>query len=71
MECESQGSGCSGRLGRFDNRGLGSKAAHVQQHFRDKLIEHRNYVDRHGEDMPEIQNWSWPYKTAARVGDKG
>ena len=51
--------------------GLGSKAAHVKQHFRDKLIEHRNYVDRHGEDMPEIQNWSWPYKTAARVGDKG
>jgi xylulose-5-phosphate/fructose-6-phosphate phosphoketolase len=43
----------------------------VKQHFRDKLIEHRNYVDRHGEDMPEIQNWSWPYKTAARVGDKG
>jgi xylulose-5-phosphate/fructose-6-phosphate phosphoketolase len=26
--------------------GLGSKADHVKQHFRDKLIEHRNYVDR-------------------------
>jgi xylulose-5-phosphate/fructose-6-phosphate phosphoketolase len=49
--------------------GLGSKAAHARQHFRDKLIEHRNYIDQHGQDMPEIQNWSWPYKTAARAGD--
>jgi phosphoketolase len=32
--------------------GLGSKAAHVKQHFRDKLTQHRNYVDQHGEDMP-------------------
>jgi xylulose-5-phosphate/fructose-6-phosphate phosphoketolase len=38
--------------------GLGSKAAHVKQHLRDKLIEHRIYVDRHGEDMPEVQNWA-------------
>ena len=49
--------------------GLQSKAAHVRQHFRDKLIEHRSYIDQHGEDMPEIQNWSWPYGTAARAGD--
>jgi xylulose-5-phosphate/fructose-6-phosphate phosphoketolase len=49
--------------------GLVSKAAHVTQHFRDKLTEHRNYVNQHGEDMPEIQNWSWPYKTASRGGD--
>jgi xylulose-5-phosphate/fructose-6-phosphate phosphoketolase len=49
--------------------GLASKAAHVTQHFRDKLTEHRNYVNEHGEDMPEIQNWSWPYKAAARGDD--
>jgi xylulose-5-phosphate/fructose-6-phosphate phosphoketolase len=49
--------------------GLGAKAAHVKQHFRDKLIERRRYVDQHGEDMPEIQNWSWPYKTAARAAN--
>ena len=41
--------------------GLGAKAAHVKQHLRDKLIEHRRYVDLHGEDMPEIQNWRWSY----------
>ncbi len=49
--------------------GLGSRAAHLKQQLRNKLIEHRNYVDRHGEDMPEIANWGWPYKTAARAGD--
>ncbi len=49
--------------------GLGAKAAHIKQRFRDKLIEHRAYVDEKGEDMPEIQNWGWPYKTAADAGD--
>jgi xylulose-5-phosphate/fructose-6-phosphate phosphoketolase len=39
--------------------GLGARAAHAKQRFRDKLIEHRHYVDEHGEDMPEIQNWRW------------
>ncbi|PZR87678.1 MAG: phosphoketolase [Stutzerimonas stutzeri] len=48
---------------------LGSRAAHVKQRFRDKLVEHKYYTRRHGEDLPEIQGWSWPYKTAAEVGD--
>jgi xylulose-5-phosphate/fructose-6-phosphate phosphoketolase len=47
--------------------GLGSKAAHVTQHFRENLIEHRNYVNENGEDMPEIQNWSWPHEIASRA----
>ncbi len=49
--------------------GLGSRAAHIKQHFRDKLIEHHDYVRHYGEDMPEIQNWGWPYKPAASAGD--
>jgi xylulose-5-phosphate/fructose-6-phosphate phosphoketolase len=36
-------------------------AAHVKQAMRDKLIEHRHYIARHGDDMPEVQDWKWPY----------
>jgi xylulose-5-phosphate/fructose-6-phosphate phosphoketolase len=39
--------------------GLAERAAHVAQHFRDKLIEHADYIRQYGEDMPEIRNWSW------------
>jgi xylulose-5-phosphate/fructose-6-phosphate phosphoketolase len=38
---------------------LGPSAAHVKQLVRDKLIEHRMYVDKHGEDLPMVQNWKW------------
>jgi xylulose-5-phosphate/fructose-6-phosphate phosphoketolase len=50
--------------------GLASKAAQVTQHFRDKLTEHRSYINRHGEDMPEIQEWSWPHQAAAARNGK-
>ncbi|MBV9519805.1 MAG: hypothetical protein JO068_16985, partial [Hyphomicrobiales bacterium] len=39
---------------------LGSGAAHVRKAFSDALIEHREYVHHHGEDMPAIANWRWP-----------
>ncbi|MDZ5451239.1 phosphoketolase family protein [Labrys sp. ZIDIC5] len=43
--------------------GLLPAAAHVKQALRNKLIEHEDYVRRHGDDMPEIKNWVWPHGT--------
>jgi xylulose-5-phosphate/fructose-6-phosphate phosphoketolase len=38
---------------------LGSKGTYLKQVMADKLIEHKNYIDQHGEDLPEIRNWKW------------
>jgi xylulose-5-phosphate/fructose-6-phosphate phosphoketolase len=38
---------------------LGYIAAYTRQFVRDKLIEHKQYIVKHGEDMPDIRNWKW------------
>jgi xylulose-5-phosphate/fructose-6-phosphate phosphoketolase len=39
--------------------GLGSRAAYVKQRMAEKLVDHKQYICEHGEDMPEIRDWRW------------
>ena len=41
---------------------MSSKGAYLKQQLQDKLIEHKHYIRKHGEDMPEIRNWQWGAK---------
>lgn len=40
---------------------LGYTAAYAKQYLRDKLIDHKHYITKYGDDMPEIRDWTWPY----------
>jgi len=36
---------------------LGARAAYAVKAVNEKLIDHRSYITRHGDDMPEISGW--------------
>jgi xylulose-5-phosphate/fructose-6-phosphate phosphoketolase len=38
---------------------LHARAAYAKQFIRDKLIDHKNCVHKHGQDMPDVRNWKW------------
>ena len=40
-------------------RQTGDKGVYLKQQLKDKLIEHRQYINKHGQDMTEIHNWKW------------
>jgi xylulose-5-phosphate/fructose-6-phosphate phosphoketolase len=40
---------------------LADIGAHAKQQMRDKLLEHEQYIRKHGDDMPEVRNWKWSH----------
>jgi xylulose-5-phosphate/fructose-6-phosphate phosphoketolase len=48
--------------------GLAVRAAHIKQAMRDKLIEHKQHIERRGEDMAEVRDWTWSSPVAGRAG---
>src|SRR5439155_58426 len=44
------------RVARLRNVG-----AHFKQMLRAKLVEHKQYVREHGDDIPDVKNWTWSY----------
>jgi xylulose-5-phosphate/fructose-6-phosphate phosphoketolase len=41
--------------------GLASRAAGIRQDMADQRVAARAYTREHGEDRPDIQQWTWPY----------
>ncbi|MDP9064616.1 MAG: phosphoketolase family protein [Pseudomonadota bacterium] len=37
----------------------GEKGVYLRQQLKDKLTEHKTYIDKNGQDLPEIRNWTW------------
>jgi xylulose-5-phosphate/fructose-6-phosphate phosphoketolase len=37
----------------------GGKGVSLKQQLQNKLVEHKQYIEKYGEDMPEIRNWLW------------
>jgi xylulose-5-phosphate/fructose-6-phosphate phosphoketolase len=40
--------------------GLSSRAAHLRQRMVDTRLRHRAYTREHGDDAPDVRDWTWP-----------
>jgi xylulose-5-phosphate/fructose-6-phosphate phosphoketolase len=49
---------------------LGARAAYFKQAIHEKLIEHRQYIEMYGDDMPAISGWKWGLKGTAGTPQK-
>jgi xylulose-5-phosphate/fructose-6-phosphate phosphoketolase len=40
----------------------GANGAKLKTMMKNKLVSHKKYIEKHGQDMPEILNWKWNQK---------
>ncbi len=40
---------------------LQKTGGHFKQFLRNQLVAHKQYIHEHGDDMPEIRDWTWSY----------
>ncbi len=40
---------------------LRAVGAHFKQFLRDRLVDHKQYISVHGDDLPDVRDWKWPY----------
>lgn len=38
---------------------LGNRGAYLYQEMANKLIAHKQYISKYGQDLPEVANWKW------------
>ncbi len=38
---------------------IGGRGVYLKQELKDKLVEHKEYIYKNGQDLPEIRNWKW------------
>lgn len=38
---------------------LATRAAYAKQEISGRLLDHKHYIDRHGDDLPDVRDWRW------------
>jgi xylulose-5-phosphate/fructose-6-phosphate phosphoketolase len=47
---------------------LGARAAYFKQAIHERLIDHKQYIAKHGDDVPAISGWKWGVKGPMSAG---